>query len=271
MSPLWRDEVGVYLSPGRVLMLRVGRGFKRAVTATHEHAIICGDSNDWRAPLGVLDQLLERSQWRGASLRVVLADCWVRYALVPWASELRSADEHANHARQVLVRLYGNAVSQWEICVSQSPPGEPRVACAMPAELLFAARQVRARHGLQLTSLQPQLLAAYDNWRHRLPAAGAWFVTIGEGTLAAARLGPKAWDRIHNVRIGSDWTRDLKRLQTFGRLACAHPEEGHVYVDAPKVWRKEAGPAANDLHWLEEDSRLTGTLHQLGRMRRLAA
>ena len=271
MSPLWRDEVGVHLSPHRVLMLRVGRGFKRAVTATHEHTIICGDANDWRAPLGVLDQLLERSQWRGTSLRVVLADCWARYALVPWATELRSADEHASHARQVLVRLYGNAVTEWEICLSQSPPGKPRVACAMPAELLLALREMRGRHGMKLTSLQPQLLAAYDNWRHRLPASGAWFVTIGEGTLAAARLGVRAWDRIHSVRIGSDWARDLKRLQTFGRLACAHPEEGHVYVDAPTAWREKAGPVANDLHWLEDDSRLTSTLHQLGRMRRVAA
>ena len=270
MSPLWRDEIGVYLSPGRVLMLRVGRGFKRAATATHEHAIICGDANDWRAPLGVLDQLLERPEWLGAPVRVVLADSWVRYALVPWATQLRSADEHANHARQVLVRLYGNTVSEWDICLSQAPPGHARVACAMPAELLRSVREVHTRHGMKLTSVQPQLLAAYDNWRHRLPASGAWFVTIGEGTLAAARLGAKAWDRIHSVRIGSDWTRDLKRLQIFGRLACAHPEEGHVYVDAPAAWRKVAGPAANDLHWLEEDTGLTNTLHQLGRMRRSA-
>jgi hypothetical protein len=252
-------------------MIRVGRGFKRAVTATHEHAIICGDANDWRAPLGVLDQLLERSQWRGASLRLVLADCWVRYALVPWAAELRSADEQASHARQVMVRLYGNAVTDWEICLSQSPPGKPRVACAMPAELLLAVRELRARRGIKLTSLQPQLLAAYDNWRHRLPASGAWFVTIGEGTLAAARLGRGAWDRIHSLRIGCDWTSDLRRLQTFGRLASARPDEGHVYVDAPTEWRKKSGPVAKDLHWLEEDSSPATTLSQLGRMRRLAA
>jgi hypothetical protein len=271
VSPLWRDEVGVHLSPRRVLMIRVGHRFKRAVVATHEHSIICGDANDWTAPLGVLDQLLDRSQWQGATLRVVLADSWVRYALVPWVLELRSAEEHESHARQVLVRLYGTAVDDWQICLSQAPPGHARVACAMPAELLQAIRELCTRHTMRLTSLQPQLLTAYANLRRQLPDSGAWFVTIGEGTLAAARLGSGAWDRIHCVRIGSDWTRDLKRLQTFGRLACAHPEEGHVYVDAPAAWRAEAGAAPKDLHWLEEDSSLTGTLHQLARMRRLAA
>src|SRR5262249_18583419 len=127
------------------------------------------------------------------------------------------------------------------------------------------------RHAVKLLSLQPQLLASYNNWRTHLPAAGAWFVTIGEGSLAAARLGTKAWDRVHSVRIGSDWIRDLKRLQVFGRLASERPEEGQVYVEAPTAWREVAGASAQDLHWLEEDSDVSTTLQRLGRMRRMAA
>jgi hypothetical protein len=271
VSPSWRDEIGIHLSPGHVLMIRVRHRFRRNVVANHEHSIVCGDFNDWTAPLGVLDHVLDRPEWRHARTKVVLADCWVRYALVPWTSELNSADEQLSHARQVLVRLYGNSMNDWKICVSQAPPGCARVACAMPEQLLAATRDVHQRHGMKLISLQPQLLAAYNNWRGQLPAAGAWFVTIGEGTLAAARVGLKCWDRIHNVRIGSDWTRDLKRLQVFGRLASSRPEEGQVYVDAPAAWREVAGPAAKDLHWLEEDVRSVSTLQQLGRMRRLAA
>jgi hypothetical protein len=271
VSLSWRDEIGIHLSPGHVLMIRVRRGFRHEVEATHEHTIVCGDFNDWTAPLGVLDHLLERPEWRHARTRVVLADCWVRYAVVPWTSELRSSEEQVSHARQVLVRLYGNAMSDWRVCLSQAPPGCARVACAMPEHLLAAAHDVHSRHGMRLTSLQPQLLAAYNNWRRRLPASGAWFVTIGEGTLAAARLGSKAWDRIHNVRIGSDWTKDLKRLQVFGRLASSRPDEGQVYVDAPAAWREVAGSTAKDLHWLEEDVHSVTTLQQLGRMRRLAA
>jgi len=35
--------------------------------------------------------------------------------------------------------------------------------------------------------------------------------------------------------------RELKRLQTFGRLASKQPAEGQVYVDAPHAWREVAG------------------------------
>jgi hypothetical protein len=251
-------------------MIRLGRGLHPQVVAQHEHAVIPGNFNDWTGPLAVLDGMLEQPEWQRAAARLVLADCWVRYALVPWTADLSSAVEQMSHARQVLTRLYGSAASEWSVRLSQAPPGQARVACAMPEELLTRIQEMHARHAVRLLSLQPQLLASYGNWRVRLPASGAWFVTIGEGTLAAARLGARAWDRVHNVRIGSDWTRDLKRLQVFGRLASAHPEEGQVYVDAPTAWREVAGPDVQDIHWLEDDSDLGTTLQHLGRQRRVA-
>lgn len=271
MSLSWRDEIGVHLSPSRVVMIRVPRGFRKPPVAQHELAVAHGGFNEWAGPLAVLDKMLEQGQWQGAPTRVVLADCWVKYALVPWNAGLTSAAEQISHARQVLVRLYGNAVSEWSTCLSDAPPGQARVSCAMPVDLLNTLRDIHARHAMKLLSLQPQLLVAYSNWRAQLPASGAWFVTVGEGTLAAARLGERTWDRIHNVRIGSDWTRELKRLQVFGRLASARPEEGQVYVDAPVAWREVAGTAGADLHWLEGDSGGRTTLQQLGRIRRLAA
>jgi hypothetical protein len=271
VSLSWRDEIGVYLAPSRVLMIRVGRGLRPKVIAEHEHAVTTDNFNDWKGPLTVLEQMLEEPEWRRAPARLVVADCWVRYALVPWSADLGSADEQLSHARQVLIRLFGNAVSDWSVCVSQAPPGHARVACAMPAQMLTTVREIHTRRAVKLLSLQPQLLASYNNWRAQLPASGAWFVTIGEGTLAAARLGTRAWDRVHSLRIGSDWTRDLKRLQVFGRLASGRPEEGDVYVDAPAAWREVAGPAAGDLHWLEENSDARTTLQRLGRLRRLAA
>ena len=101
---------------------------------------------------------------------------------------------------------------------------------------------------------------------------GAWFVTVEHGSLAAARLGREGWDRVHTVRIGAQWTRELKRLQTFGRLASSSAEEGQVYVDAPHAWREVAGNASGELRWLEEEGGLPmTTLHRLTHARRLAA
>ena len=94
--------------------------------------------------------------------------------------------------------------------------------------------------------------------------------------LAAARLGSQGWDRVHSVRIGVDWMRELRRLQTFGRLARHRPEEGQVYVDAPHSWRELASATASGadgggLQWLDEADTPITTLERLGRARRMAA
>jgi L-alanine-DL-glutamate epimerase-like enolase superfamily enzyme len=125
--------------------------------------------------------------------------------------------------------------------------------------------------------LQPQLIAAYETWRPSLPPSNAWFVSVEQGSMAAARLGRNGWDRVHVVRIGAEWLRELRRLQTFSRLASHNPQEGRVYVDAPHAWREVAAgtaAAASDagaLEWLEEPPGPLTTLQRLGRARRMAA
>ena len=276
MSPLWRDEVGAYLSPHRLCLVRMKRGAKPVPVAEHEQRFEAAKGDAWGAPLEALAQLLGQSPWSGTRTRVVLADHWARYAVVPWVAALNSSQERLAHGRQLLTSLYGEAVSGWELCMSEGPPQAARVICAVPGELLESVRAACTRHGGTLLSLQPQLVAAYETWRHCLPSANAWFVSVEQGSLAAARLGRNGWDRVHGVRIGPDWMRELKRLQTFGRLASTSPNEGQVYVDAPHAWREVASGTANGgepsgLQWLEEPSGPLTTLQRLGRTRRLAA
>ena len=271
MSPLWRDEIGIHLSPARVCMVRLRRGLKPSLIAEYDHALTGKPGTDWVAPLNHLASLLAKPEWQQAVARVVVADTWVRYAVVPWTDTLNSAAERVAHARQLLVSAYGEAVQEWELRLSEAPPQTTRVACAIPADLLLQIRTLLSSQRIRLVSLQSQLTFAYENWRHGLPGSGAWFVTIGEGTLAAARLCQRGWDRVHLVRIGQDWTRELKRLQTFGRLASANPEDGAVYVDAPQAWREVAGETVQNLHWLESEENPMSTLPRLSRVRRLAA
>lgn len=271
MSPLWRDEIGVYVAPRKLCMVRMKRGVKPVLVAQQEATFDASQTNDWTPALQSLDGMLAQPGWRGALLRVVVADSWVRYAMVPWVAELSSTDERVAHARQLLAGAYGEAVSDWDVRVSEVPPGSPRVACTIPRAMLDSLRTICRKHHVRLASLQPQLVCAYENWRHRLPPAGSWFVSVEEFTLAAARIARTGWDRVYSVRIGADWPRELKRLQTFGRLVSTDSEEGQVFVDAPQAWREVAGAAARDLQWLEEEAGPQTTLQRLGRVRRCFA
>jgi hypothetical protein len=228
---------------------------------------VAGDSH-WTAVLGALDGLLAKREWQRAAVRVVIADCWVRYAMVPYAPALSGEAERMTHARHVLNGIYGDVVSQWTITLSDSAPGKAQVACALPTALVEELQLILTRHSLPLNSLQPQLISSYNHWRRSLPDGGAWFVSIEQGTLAAARLVAGGWDRVHSVRIGADWAVELRRLQTFGRLANNVAQEGRVYVDAPASLRSAAGKGGADLVWMEEAQATETTAGKLEFLRR---
>lgn len=276
MSPLWRDEVGIYLSPHRLCLVRMQRGLRPKPVAGQE-VVLNPKRDEWGPAVAALKGLLAHANWQNARLRMVVADHWVRYAVVPRSAELLSAQEREAHARQLLVSAYGEGLTDWELVEADAPPQNTRVVCAMSHELLGELSASCMASNLVLVSLQPQLVAAYEAWRAVLPRAAAWFVSAAQGSLAAARLAPNGWDRIYSVRIGNDWLRELRRLQTFGRLASSSPGEGHVYVDAPVAWREVAsgldgaGGGSSGLHWLDSDAPVVTTLQHLNRSRRIAA
>lgn len=271
MSPLWRDEVGMYLAPGRVCLVRIRRGIKPSVAQQEDHVAPLVVP-DWETVLALLDEKLVQGTWSDARARVVIADHWVRYSVVPWSDALNSTAERLAHARELMAGVFGEGMSDWSVSLADAPPGSPRLASAMPAALLESLRGMTARHGQRLVSVQPQLIAAYNTWRHLLPtAAGAWFVTVEPGCLAALRTCGDSIDRVHAVRIGLDWARELKRLQTFGRLASASPADGRVYVDLPEALRLLRPEMSADLEWLDDPNPPLTTLHQLGHLRRRAA
>ena len=270
MSPLWRDEVGVYMTPRRVYMVRIKRGI-RPVLEREEIQEVRDSAGGWDGALSLYARQLDAGGWADAGARVVLANHWVRYCMVPWSDALSTPAEQLAHARELLSGIFGE-MSDWTVTLSSAPPGDSILASAVPTGLLDALKEITTRSGQKLVAVQPQLIAAFNTWRNALPKdSAAWFVTVEEGSLAALRLCTHGIDRVHAVRIGADWARELKRLQTFGRLASTSPTDGRVYVDLPISLRGLRAEIVTDLQWLDEPNPPLTTLHQLEFLRRKAA
>lgn len=253
MSPLWRDEIGVLLEPRRLVLARISRGLRPKRLGSAFRDVPTGHFATWEPALAALRESLTCPEWQNANVRVVVADHWVRYMIVPWVAELDDEAERLTHARHLLGQAYGE-MDDWVITLSDTVPGRPLVATALPSALLTGLMADVAASANRLVSTQPQLAAAFNVASPRLPQTPFWFVSVNEGSLAAAHVTANAWDRVHAVRIGSDWSAELRRLRLFGRIASGDQSEERVFVHAP-VWLR---PAANDkqdgLEWLHEDS-----------------
>jgi hypothetical protein len=266
VSPRWRDEVAIHLGPRRVALVRRARGLRRRVVAAAELEVPAGAAADLGAVLGRLAGELAASTWHGAAARVVVADAWARYGIVPWAAPRLDAEGRLTHARCVLGDAYGETVSSWAVTLSDTPPGRTCVACAMPAALRGALDETLAGARLSLVSLQPQLVVAFNAWRHRLPADDTWFVSVDDGALSAVHLSRGAWDRVHMARLSPDWTIELERLQAFARVTRAAGGPSRMFVDAP-AWMRGGAGASEGIEWLEAgDGSQAHELALLGRM-----
>ena len=155
MSPLWRDEVGAYLSPHRLCLVRMKRGTKPAPAAEHEQRFDGVTDESSSRALEALGTMLAQEPWRASRIRIVLADHWARYAIVPWVVSLSSNDERLAHGRQLLGSVYGDAVAGWEVRISEAPPGATRVVCAISGELIAAACPAALRCSRQKVYVAP--------------------------------------------------------------------------------------------------------------------
>ena len=266
MSPLWRDEIAIYLAPHKLALIRRACGLKPRVVAATELAVPTCTPGDIGPVLARLTDVLTEATWHGAAARVVVADHpWARYAVVPWPATRLDAAGRLTHARYVLGDIYGEAVADWALTLADTPPGHSYVACAMPATLRSALEDTLAPARLALVSLQPQLVVAFNACRHRLPADDTWFVSVDAGSLSAVHLSNGAWDRVHMARLSPDWSVELERLQAFGRLTRAAGAVGRMFVHAPASMRRGAAASAG-IEWLEEGAGDGTQAHDLARL-----
>jgi hypothetical protein len=249
VSPQWRDELRAWVAPHEIRLVRVARGVRPSCVAEVTHAVR-GPGVDWHEALADFCTLLDDRKWRAPLVRVVVSDLWARYAIVPWSDQLTNEDERLAHARICLCDTYGSTDDAWRICLSDSGFGKPRVACAVPEALLTALTAALTPLGMRLASVRPCLISKYNEWRLRLPQDSAWFVSVEEGSLAAARLVPDGWDRVYVARIGADWRRELLRLRTFARMAAMAGDNGRVFIHAPARLRRLAGTSDPGIEWL---------------------
>jgi hypothetical protein len=269
VSLLWRDEVAIFLAPRRIALARRNRGLNPRTGSATEIAVSAGHSADFGAALARLADVLTEPTWQDAAARVIVADTWARYGIVPWPNLRLDNEGRLSHARYVLAENYGDALSDWNVSLADAPPGRAYVACAMPAPLKTGLEEVLAGARLKLVSLQPQLIVAFNAWRQQLPTDDAWFVSLDEGCLAAVHLAQGAWDRVHMARLSQDWNVELERLRAFGRLSRAGATGVRMLVDAP-AWMRTAQAASDDFVWLDADA-AGGASHELALLQRMYA
>jgi hypothetical protein len=249
VSPLLHDELRVVLYPDRVVLVRTERalthrGVRRRISA--ESTVLCnalaGSDTPWDAAMKVLDTELSLVS-RKAFAMVILSNHFMRYALLPWSEALTDEAEELAFAKHFFKQTYGAAADHWELRLNPGRIGVPQLASAVDGRLLEDLSAVFVRASIKIRSIQPHLMAAYNNCLTSLQNRSAWFVLVEPGCLCLVLLQKGHWTNVRTMRIGSDWRNVLPPL--LEREACMVDSDNMtetILLLAPKLGKAALPP-----------------------------
>ena len=189
--------------------LRIGLGAKR-VMVSGAKAVELPSADDWRPAVEALPEILKSHKSREAS--VVLADQFVRYALLPWNEAVKSPAQWLALARHRFSALHGAAAAEWNVKVTDTAPRGPRLACAVDGGLVDGLAGCFAGAGVKLVSVQPFLVAAFNRIRQMVGNASCWIVVEEPGRLTLALIQRGAWVAIRSRRSDERWRVALPEI-----------------------------------------------------------
>lgn len=150
----------------------------------------------WQAALQALAALLAEHAVRGARLQVLLSARFSRFCLVPWSDAIGTASELEGYARACFEHLYGQPLDDWRIVLSPEPAGAARIATALPQALLQGLQALGLASRLQLRSVQPYLMAAYNRCAAQLGQGDFLFVLAEPRRSVLLLAAGGAWQQV---------------------------------------------------------------------------
>ena len=239
MSLLWRNK-----------QLRIGLAPDRIYITGARSVDLAANDGSWNAPVEALAATLAGRKGEAA---VVLADQFVRYALLPYNETLKTTEQWQALATHRFNTLHGPRAAEWQINVTETAPMGPRLACAVDRALIERLASIFTAAGLHLASVQPFLVAAFNRIRKSVGNGSCWIVVEEPGRLTLALIERGMWVAIRGRRADKGWRNVLpeilERESAFLGLAqpvtrviiCAQGDlDSAQLTQMNEAWRTEA-------------------------------
>ena len=200
MSPLWRDQLQVFLAPGQISWVRTGRGFKPVQAA--KVTVLCEPVQGapvWQAALQQLEKHLTDAS--GTDLSITLSNHFVRYVTLPPQAEIMTPEEVNSYAAFRMREVYAERVDAWALSVSEWSPLTGAVCAAIPRDLMAELEKTAVRLHCKLTEIEPYFASVYDHWQKSLNGDKTYCALVEAGRMCISTQINGVWHSIRNQRI----------------------------------------------------------------------
>jgi hypothetical protein len=196
---LFSDRLLVGLAPAALTVRRFRGLLKEKLVESASVACDPAFGNEpWQGAVAALKALPIEGR---AKVTVVLANHFVRYAIVPWSEALGTEQERQAYLLHHFAKIHGERAKAWALRAAPSGTNEPRLASAVDSSLIAAIKEaLQKRAGTRLVSVQPQLMAKFNAARAAVPASGAWLVLAEPDRACVALHAGGRWRSVQNAK-----------------------------------------------------------------------
>ena len=243
MSLSLRDELRVVLSRDQVQLIRIGRQLTLRgmdCTVLEKSVFPCTDVTEpsWSNCIETLESALSELSWQPALAKVILSNQFMHYAMVEVGHDLTNEAEEVAYAKHHFGRLFGTIAESWEIKLNQDYASVTQLGSAVDALFLNALRDLFSRVHVKLKSVQPYLMAAFNNCAGQLHGQDVWCVLHDRGILCVGLVQNGRWRSVRSMKVAGDWVDKLAELierETF--LSELDVITKEIYIWSPENWK----------------------------------
>lgn len=242
MSLSWLDRVTLLVHPHQVvLQRRPWRGADRCqVVAVGSGGPAGATGAPWAPALAAVEAALAADGRPGGSLSIVVADHFVRYALLPWSPDLVGRKARQAMALALLRHNLGDQAGNLEIALDRPVFGRNGIAAGIDRDLLGALRARARAARLRIASLQPRLIRELAAGRKHLTGNDGWFACVDRERVSLLAVHAGAVASLRNHRLATADPDALGR-QLAGLLAASGPAPA-----GQRLWLCTGGPRLPD-------------------------
>jgi hypothetical protein len=217
VSLLSLDELRVVFCRDQIQLVRLHskltiKGWVYFISEKQNISFETDSETPWGNALAKLEAVLSGFEKKPERVSIVLANHFVRYAIIEMDKSLKSGTEQTAYAVHRLGKLYGESATTWDIRLDQEYPGSPYIASAVDRELIAGLRELFQRMNVKLHSIQPGLMKAYNLAHASFENKSAWFVMFEHGNLCISWLADGHLMTIRTVKVGGDWLEKLTEI-----------------------------------------------------------
>lgn len=167
---------------------------------------------------------------RGARVRVVIADFWLRHLVIEWPKGVSSQAECAAYLGLRFREVHGVSAPEWQFALDRDSVAPRVLACAVPAALVSAVQVWVRQHPIHLVGLSSDFVTQYNEFlpRFREPKGALGALAVVRGTRLMLGLWRDAqWLAVRSLptseeEVGATVARALEAWS----LAHPHPDAG---------------------------------------------